>query len=116
MSFVESAEVNGVSNKIANREDVTAFVPATTDLAEFASVNETLEKAVASGNANSIKRAKEAMQLVLDQIRTTTTNVAKITDNNGDIVYINYETSAVVVKISDTEYQLIAAQSYLIND
>lgn len=113
MSFVEKAQVNGTANKITERNDVTALIPTTTALAEFASANEALERAVASGNANSIKRAREAMELVLSQIRTTTSNVAKITDNNGDVVYINYETSAVIVQMSDTEYQLIAAQSYL---
>lgn len=114
MSFIEKGDMTGIINKISSTESVTAYVPSTTALTSFASANETLEEAVASGNANAIRRAKEAVETVISSIKTTTANVTKITDNNGDVIYINYETSSVIIKISDTEYRLVPAQSYLI--
>lgn len=116
MSFVEAGEVKGTVSKIVSTETITAYVPSTTNLKSFASAEETLENAIASKNANTIRRAQENMQTVIDSIGTKSTNVAKIVDSNGEVIYINYETSSVIVKISDTEYQLISAQSYLIID
>lgn len=116
-SFVDKKDVVGESGNIASREDVDAYVPSSTELASFISANEALQNAINSGNENSVRRAKETLESLLASISGKTKNVSKVTDNDGNTVYINYATSSVIVKISDTRYEIISAQeTLLVND
>lgn len=109
-SFVEKGDIVGEESRIATREDIEAYVPTTIELASFNAANETLIAAVESGNESAIRRAKASMEQLLSSIKTKTTSVSKITDNDGNVVYINYTTNNVIIKISDTIYENISAQ------
>ncbi len=109
-SFVEKADIVGETGRIVSSEAITAYVPTTAVLSSFDSANEALKVAIASGNESAIRRAQAAMDQILNSITTTTTNVSKITDAEGNVVYLNYTTGNVIVKINETTYQNISAQ------
>ena len=74
---------------------------------------EALEKAIASGSASATSRAKENIESALSEMAVNSTDVVKVTTGDNKTIIINYTTGNVIVKISDTQYELIAARSYV---
>ena len=116
MAFVEEGEIVSVKNESNPGVNFEAYAATgATLVANFTSANETLSSAVEAGNTYQINRALNAVKTLLSEVAATKDgDVAKITNANGGYVYINYTTDNVIVKMSETRYELIPAQSYLI--
>jgi hypothetical protein len=72
---------------------------------------------MADGNSTASKKnkAKGALENAINAIQKKSTNVVKLTAEDGSVGYFNYEQAIVLVGISDTEYKIIASQSYVID-
>ena len=46
-------------------------------------------------------------------IALNSTDIVKVTMADGKTMFVNYTTGSVIVKVSDTRYELIAARSYI---
>ena len=44
---------------------------------------------------------------------TNSTDIVRVTTADGKTMFVNYTTGNVIVKVSDTRYELIAARSYI---
>ena len=119
MSFVteDAVAANSKTYEVIAGADVeNAYVIATAKLvANFTSANEALVKAKTE---KEIKRAINAINAVFeDAPKAEKDEVVSVDYNEGKSrIYINYTSNNVVVKISDTQYELIPAQSYFIID
>ena len=63
--------------------------------------------------SSQIARAKENIELSLSAMATNSTDIVKVTMADGKTMLVNYTTGSVIVKVSDTRYELIAARSYI---
>ena len=116
MSFVTEEDIatDSVEIKNTNSKDATNAYLATTAkvISDFTSANETLANAKTEYEK---KRALSVMNAVIEDIAKTASSEVVTVDYSGDsVIYINYTQSNVIVKISDTRFELIPAQSYLI--
>lgn len=111
-SFISADEAAGAVYAPKSYAAVTAQTPTSKGAANFTKLYENLEKAIASGSASATARAKENLETTLSEMAVNTTDVVKVTTHDGKTMIINYTTGNVIVKISDTEYTLIAARSY----
>ena len=116
MEYVDATAVSGEPNNTAAGVSVDAYVATGAAIvANFTSANETLVSAVEAGNEYYIGRAVNAINTLLgDATKTAAGDVAKVANAKGGYTYINYTSGNVIVQISDTRFELIPAQSYLI--
>ena len=116
MDFVEKGDIVSDKTTITASTSVEAYVATGSVLvANFASANEKLETAVESGDDYQIGRALNSVKALLAEVaKTKEGDVAKVANADGGYVYINYTSGNVIVQISETRYELISAQSYLI--
>ena len=112
-SFINAKNAEGKTFAPQGFEAVTAQTPTTKGAANFSKLYETLEKALASGSSSQIARAKENIELSLSAMATNSTDIVKVTMADGKTMFVNYTTGSVIVKVSDTRYELIAARSYI---
>lgn len=112
-SFINAKNAEGKTFAPQGFEAVTAQTPTTKGAANFSKLYETLEKALASGSSSQIARAKENIELSLSAMATNSTDIVKVTMADGKTMLVNYTTGSVIVKVSDTRYELIAARSYI---
>lgn len=116
MDFVEESALVGETPNVKSSVSVEAYVATGSSIAaNFTSANDALKDAIASGSQFATDRALTKVKSVLaDAAITAAGEVAKIENASGGFIYINYTSGNVIVKISDTQYELISAQSYLI--
>lgn len=112
-SFINASEAKGNAYAPKASEAVTARTPTSKGAANFMKFYEALEKAIASGSASATSRAKENIESALSEMAVNSTDVVKVTTGDNKTIIINYTTGNVIVKISDTQYELIAARSYV---
>ena len=116
MKFVteETVVAGGQTFTVNAAEDAENAYLATTAkiIADFTVANETLANAKSE---YEIKRALSAINVAIEDAAKAGTGEVVTIDYAGDsVIYINYTSGNVIVKISDTRYELIPAQSYLI--
>jgi hypothetical protein len=119
MSFVTEDVVKAGSTSFTVNAAVDAkgaYLATTAKIvADFISANDMLEAAIEKNSQYEIKRATSAINAILsDATPAATGEVVTIKYGDNDTIYINYTSGNVIVKISDTRYELIPAQSYLI--
>ena len=115
-SFVNAADIKGESTANYTYEVVTALQPTVGQLKNYETAKENYEIAVASGSQTQISRAKTTLDKAINTITKSTTNVVKVTDANGDVAYFNYTTGNVLIHESETNYTVVASQSYKVID
>ena len=116
-SFVNVEDITSAELVSLTSEVVTnALKPTAGQLKNYQNAKEKYDEAVLTGNQNLINKAKESLNNTIKAIGTKTAeNVLKMTSADGKTVaYFNYETSTVLVPVSETEYKIIASQSYVI--
>ena len=99
-----------------------ALKPTAGQLKNYQAAKENYEAALLTGNQNQINKAKESLDKAISAIGVTRVaeNVQKVVSADGSVAYFNYETTTVLVPVKTdaqtgvTEYQVIAAQSYVI--
>ena len=111
-SFVEKADVKETSIPLKSIEKVTAYKPTSIGLKSFETAEANYNAAVASGNEAQIKRAKETLENTVSAM-TTQNNVLKVTGSDGKVMYINTTTDKIIAKSGDSQYIVIAGQSYV---
>ena len=119
MSFVTKENVEaGVKNfDIADSKDAENAYLATTAkiVADFTSANEALIKAIEKDSEYDKNRAITKINVALeDAPRAAAGEVVTIKYAENAVIYVNYTSGNVIVKISEARYELIPAQSYLI--
>ena len=119
MSFVTDTDVkNGSVAFTANAttDATNAYVAATTKLvSDFTAANERLINATASGKEYDKKQAVSAINALISELAAPAAGeVVTVEYETGSVIYINYTTNNIIVKVSDSQYELIPAQSYLI--
>ena len=116
MDFVEESALVGETPNVKSSTSVDAYVASGASIvANFTSANDALNDAIASGSQFATDRALTKVKSILaDATITAAGEVAKVENASGGFIYINYTSGNVIVKISDTRYELISAQSYLI--
>lgn len=116
MSFVTDDAVKAGSVEIKNtnsKNAENAYLATTAKIvADFTTSNESLTSATSETAKN---RAIKAINAVLeDATKSEAGEVVTVDYANGSVIYINYTSGNVIVKISAEKYELIPAQSYLI--
>ena len=116
MDFVEESALVGETPNVKSSTSVDAYIASGASIvANFTSANDALNDAIASGSQFATDRALTKVKSILvDATITAAGEVAKVENASGGFIYINYTSGNVIVKISDTRYELISAQSYLI--
>ena len=119
MSFVTDTDVKNGSVTFTTNNTVdaaNAYVAATAKLvSDFTAANEKLINAIASGKEYNKKQAVSAINALLsDMTAPAVGEVVAIEYETGSVIYINYTSNNIIVKVSDSQYELIPAQSYLI--
>ena len=119
MAFVteETVKADSKSFNVATAVNAENAYIATTAkiIADFTSANEALITALEKESEYDKKRAITAINVALeDAPRAADGEVVTISYADNAVIYVNYTSGNVIVKISDTRYELIPAQSYLI--
>ena len=116
-SFANEKDLESQYTEEFDYKTIEALMPTAGQLKRYQTAKENYDAAVKNGSASQIKKANEALQNAIKAIgNRKTTNVVELTaKGDGTVGYFNYETSTILVKISDTEYKVIASQSYVID-
>jgi len=119
MAFVteETVKANAQTFTVAEAEDAENVYIATTSkvVADFTSANETLLAAIEKDSKYEKDRAISKINSILSDLEMAKDGQVVTIEYAGDsVIYVNYTSGNVIVKISDTRYELIPAQSYLI--
>ena len=119
MAFVTAEDVaagNQAFTVNKAKDAATAYLATTAKIVgDFTSANESLIKAVEKNSEYEINRAITAINVAVEDVaKASNGEVVTIDYANDSVIYVNYTSGNVIVKISDTRYELIPAQSYLI--
>ena len=121
-SFVNSKDVIGteienIVYEVLGADFGSVLMPTAGQLKRYQTAKENYDNIKNDETVSESKKAKakESLDNAIAAIRNTSDNVVKLTAEDGTVGYFNYEQATVLVRVSDTEYQIIAAQSYVIN-
>ena len=117
-SFVNAKDIADATSATLTSEVVTnALKPTAGQLKRYQTAKENYDEALLTpDNKNLINKTKESLDNAIKAIgNKTADNVLKVTSADGKTVaYFNYEKTTVLVPVSETEYKIIASQSYVI--
>lgn len=114
-SFVNAADIETIDMSDMSYESVNAYQPTAGQLSNYETAQKNYDEALSTGDSTKIARAKSALDKAISSISRTTTHVVKLTAADGTICYFNYTTSSALVPVSETEYVVVGAQSYVIS-
>ncbi len=114
-SFVNAADIDASKLGEISYETITSKQPSAGQLKAYETAKEKYEEALASGNQTKITRAYTSLMRTLDNMTSSTAHVVKLTNANGDVAYFNYTAQTALVPLTETEYFVIPAQSYIMN-
>lgn len=114
-SFINAVNIETSALGKISYEAITSKQPSAGQLTAYETAKANYDAAVASGNQTKITRTLTALNKALDNIITSTAHVVKLTNANGDVAYFNYTDATVLVPLSETDYFVIPAQSYVLN-
>jgi len=117
-SFINENDITSQTAEEFEYALVEALMPTAGQLKKYQAAKENFDKLNAEGSgatASQLAKARGSLLKAISEIGRTTTNVVELTAQDGSVGYFNYETSSILVKISETEYKLVAAQSYVID-
>ncbi len=115
LDFVNADDVDTTAIGEITYEVVASKLPTAGQLEVYETAKANYDAAVASGNQTKINRALASLEKSINNMTASTTDVVKLTNANGEVVYFNYTTSTALVPLSATEYFSISAQSYVMN-
>ena len=102
--------------EVQTEEDkLQVYKPSAGQLKNYLTAKENYDNLGKNATENQKAKAKEAVDKAIAAIQNTATNVVKLTADDGSVGYFNYENASVLVRVSDTEYKVVAAQSYVID-
>jgi biopolymer transport protein ExbD len=118
-SFVNANDKNITVTPVEDYtyETIEVLMPTAGQLERYQTAKENYDSVMADGNstASQKNKAKGALENAINAIQKTSENTVKLTAEDGSVGYFNYEQATVLVRISDTEYKVIASQSYVID-
>ena len=118
-SFVNANDKNITVTpaEVYTYETIEVLMPTAGQLERYQTAKENYDSVTADGNSTASQRnkAKVALENAINAIQKTSENTVKLTAEDGSVGYFNYEQATVLVRISDTEYKVIASQSYVID-
>ncbi|MBQ0010053.1 MAG: hypothetical protein KBS76_02990, partial [Ruminococcus sp.] len=112
-SFVTKDQLTGENFVISDAETVTAWLPTTKGIANYRTMQETMNAALESGSTAKINRAQTNLSNAISVMATNTSDVVMLNAADGSQFFVNYTQSIVLVRISDTRYEIISPRSYL---
>ncbi len=113
--FIKASDIKTEALGSISYEVLTVKLPSQGQLSVYETARANYEEALASGSQTKIERTLAALNRALDNIKSTSTNVVKLTNADGDVAYFNYTSQTALVPLSETEYFSIPAQSYVLN-
>ena len=115
-SFVDEAKVTYLESIVSSFTSAEAYTPTTKQKETFDTAYTELQRAIADGNETLKERRIVTVKAAIDRM-TAAGNVISAKTASGKTVIINYTSSSVIVRISDTDYRTIPSQTYIvIND
>jgi hypothetical protein len=114
-SFINAADIETSALGSISYEAITSKQPSAGQLKAYETAKANYDEALASGNQTKITRTLNALNKALSNIVTSTAHVVKLTNANGDVAYFNYTDATVLVPLTETDYFVIPAQSYVLN-
>ena len=96
-------------------DTVEVLMPTAGQLKRYQTALENYEEAMKGNSVSQQNKTKEALNNAIKAITKTSTNVVKLTAEDGTVGYFNYEQSNVLVKVGENSYKVIASQSYVID-
>jgi len=98
-------------------ETVEVLMPTAGQLQRYETAKENYDSVMADENSTTSQKnkAKGALDNAIKAIQKKTTNVVKLTAEDGSVGYFNYEQANVLIRVSDTEYKVVVSQSYVID-
>ena len=114
-SFINAADIETSAIGSISYEAITSKQPSAGQLSAYETAKANYEAALASGNQTKITRTLSALNKALNNIVISTAHVVKLTNANGDVAYFNYSDATVLVPLTETDYFVIPAQSYVMN-
>ena len=96
-------------------ETIEVLMPTAGQLKRYQTAKENYDAAMAGGSISQQNKAREALNNAIAAIQKKTTNVVKLTAGDNSVGYFNYEQATVLIRVSDTEYKVVASQSYVID-
>jgi hypothetical protein len=114
-SFINAADIETSALGSISYEAITSKQPSAGQLKAYETAKASYDEALASGNQTKITRTLNALNKALSNIVTSTAHVVKLTNANGDVAYFNYTDATVLVPLTETDYFVIPAQSYVLN-
>ncbi len=114
-SFVNAANIDASAIGQITYEAVTCLQPTAGQLTAYETAKANYDEAVANGTQTQVTRTLNALNKAISNIVRSTTNVVKLTNAEGDVAYFNYTDAIVLVPLSETNYFVIPAQSYVMD-
>ena len=114
-SFVDEANVTYLESIVTSFKSAEAYSPTTKQRETFETAYGDLQKAIADGNDTMKERRIATVKAAIARM-TAADNVISVKTASGKTVVINYTTSSVIVRVSDTDYRTIPSQTYIVID
>ena len=114
-SFVSDDNISYLESVASTYEDAEAYTPTTKQRETFETAYGELQKAIADGNELMKERRIVSVKTAVSAMAKTA-NVLTAKTATGKTVIVNYTSSNVIVRISDTDYRTITPQTYIVID
>ena len=112
-SFVDENKVTYLESIVTDYTAAEAYTPTTKQRETFDQSYTELKKAIADGNETMKERRIATVKAAIARM-TAADNVVLAKTVSGKTVIINYTSSSVIVRISDTDYRTIPSQTYIV--
>ena len=119
-SFVKANDENITVTPIGNFtyevvDSDEALMPTAGQLQRYQEAKEKYDMLTDDDSDTKKEKVRKSLENAINAIPKKSSNVVKLTAEDGSVGYFNYEQATVLVRISDTEYKIIAPQSYVID-
>lgn len=114
-SFVEAGQIKPIEKTVTDFTEIESYTYTTKQKKTFDAAYKLLTDAIKAGD-DVTKERRIVTTYETVKAMTAADNVLVSKTNDGKTIVVNYNKSAVVVKISDTDYRNIASQSYIVID
>ena len=112
-SFISEDDVEYLESIVTDYTDAEAYTPTTKQRQNFESAYAELQKAIEEGNELMKERRIVSVKTAISSM-TKVSNVLTAKTAEGKTVIINYTSSSVIVRVSDTDYRTIPSQTYIV--
>ena len=106
-------DIDYLEGIVKSFDEAEAYTPTTKQRQTFESAYAELKKAIEDGNDLMKERRIVSVKTATSQMAKAS-NVLTAKTATGKTVIINYTSSSVIVRLSDTDYRTIPSQTYIV--